>query len=80
MDVKTISASLKSELELSEVEALIDGNHVSVTVVGEIFEGLRAVQRQQKIYGVLNELIASGAIHAVNIKAYTPAEWAELRA
>ena len=80
MDVKTISASLRSELELSEVEALVDGNHVSVTVVGEIFEGLRAVQRQQKIYGVLNELIASGAIHAVNIKAYTPAEWAELRA
>ncbi len=80
MDVKTISASLKSELELSEVEALIEGNHVSVTVVGEVFEGLRAVQRQQKIYGVLNELIASGAIHAVNIKAYTPAEWAELRA
>jgi acid stress-induced BolA-like protein IbaG/YrbA len=43
--------------------------------VGDLFEGKRAVQRQQLIYAVLNESISSGAIHAVNMKLFTPQEW-----
>jgi acid stress-induced BolA-like protein IbaG/YrbA len=27
------------------------------------------------VYAAVNEHIASGAIHALTIKAYTPAEW-----
>lgn len=52
-----------------------DGSHFEVTVVGAVFEGLRAVQRQQKVYAVLNEQIADGAIHAVNMKTFTIEEW-----
>lgn len=51
------------------------GNHVDITVIGEVFDGLRPVQRQQRVYAVLREAIASGVIHAVNMKTYTPAEW-----
>ena len=78
MDVESITSRLQGSLEVGEVHVAVEGNHVSVTVVGDLFEGLRAVQRQQKVYGVLNDLIASGDIHAVNIKAYTPAEWQAL--
>ncbi len=78
MDVESITSRLQGSLEVGEVQVAVEGNHVSVTVVGDLFEGLRAVQRQQKVYGVLNDLIASGDIHAVNIKAYTPAEWQAL--
>jgi acid stress-induced BolA-like protein IbaG/YrbA len=42
-----------------------------------IFDGLRAVKKQQLIYALLNDEIASGAIHAVNMKFYTPQEWAQ---
>lgn len=79
MDAELLSQRLQTSLsDVDDVQVVADGNHVSVTVVGNLFEGLRAVQRQQKVYGVLNDLIASGDIHAVNIKAYTPAEWQAL--
>ena len=51
-----------------------DGYHVEVSVVSEAFSGLRAVQRQQRVYAALGEAIRSGALHAVNIRALTEAE------
>ena len=45
---------------------------IQITVVSEIFEGLRPVARQQKVYAPLNEFIRSGELHAVNIIAKTP--------
>jgi acid stress-induced BolA-like protein IbaG/YrbA len=51
-----------------------DGYYFTVTGVGEAFAGLNAVKRQQLVYAVLNPLIASGALHAVIIKTFTPAE------
>lgn len=78
MDTELIINRLQAALDVDEVKAVAEGNHLSVTLVGNVFEGLRAVQRQQKVYGVLNDLIASGAVHAVNIKAHTPAEWQAL--
>ena len=45
-----------------------------VTAVGNLFEGLNAVKRQQKVYQILNEHIASGAIHAVSMRLLTTAE------
>lgn len=50
-----------------------DGKYV-VTAIGEVFEGLNAVKRQQTIYKILNEHITSGAIHAVTMRLMTLAE------
>jgi acid stress-induced BolA-like protein IbaG/YrbA len=47
-------------------------------VVGDIFEGKRSVQRQQMVYAALQEHIASGVIHAVNMKTYSKDEWQQL--
>lgn len=52
-----------------------DGSHFNILVVGDVFEGLRPVQRQQKVYAVLQAQIAEGAIHAVNMKTFTPDEF-----
>jgi acid stress-induced BolA-like protein IbaG/YrbA len=43
--------------------------------VGEVFNGLRPVKKQQLVYAALSEEIAAGDIHAVNIRTLTPAEW-----
>lgn len=51
-----------------------DGYHIDLTVVSDAFEGLNRVKRQQLVYGVLAEVIRSGALHAVNIRALTAAE------
>ena len=48
----------------------------TVSAVGDAFDGLTAVKRQQAVYGVLNEHISSGAIHAVTMRLSTPAEQA----
>ena len=51
-----------------------DDNSISLRVVGELFEGLSKVKRQQKVYGFLKDLISTGEIHAVNMQTLTPAE------
>ena len=52
-----------------------DGKYM-VHAVGSVFEGLNAVKRQQAVYGVLNQHISSGAIHAVSMRLLTPSEQA----
>jgi acid stress-induced BolA-like protein IbaG/YrbA len=51
-----------------------DGYHHELTVISETFAGLRAVQRQQRVYAALADAIRSGAVHAVNVVALTGAE------
>ncbi|MEH6551412.1 MAG: BolA/IbaG family iron-sulfur metabolism protein [Pseudomonadales bacterium] len=80
MQVEEIKALLESGLEACEVDVVVEGSHVSVTIIGDIFQGLRAVRRQQLVYAVLNDAIASGVIHAVNMKLFTVAEWQQSNA
>lgn len=75
MDASAIKGLLASTFPGCEVFVTANGNHVDITVVGDMFDGLRAVQRQQRVYAVLRDSIATGVIHAVNMKTYTPAEW-----
>ena len=70
-----IIEAINSQLDAKIVEADVSGNHCSVLVVSETFEGLNQVKRQQSVYACLNDKIASGEIHAVNIKALTPDQW-----
>ena len=50
-------------------------SHFKVIVVSESFEGLRLVQRHQKIYAVAGDLLSPGKIHALAIHAFLPTEW-----
>jgi acid stress-induced BolA-like protein IbaG/YrbA len=62
--------------ELPDCDVTVEGGDGKylVTAVGDIFEGLNAVKRQQTIYRILNQHIASGAIHAVTMRLKTVAE------
>jgi len=48
--------------------------HFRVEIVSNEFNGVRAVQRHQAVYRLLQEEMA-GPIHALAIHAYTPDEW-----
>ena len=50
-------------------------SHFKVIVGRDIFEGLRLVQRHQKIYAVAGDLLSPGKIHALAIHAFLPEEW-----
>jgi acid stress-induced BolA-like protein IbaG/YrbA len=51
-----------------------DGYKYRVTVISKLFAGMSKVKRHQNVYAVLNDAIASGALHAVSIQALTPEE------
>ncbi len=50
-------------------------SHFKVTIVSPVFDGLRSVQRHQKVYAAAGDLLSPGMIHALAIHAYAPAEW-----
>ena len=75
MQAEDVQARLAEELPDCELEVSNDGNHFLVVAVGERFQGMTPVKKQQTIYGVLNDLLADGTIHALTIKAYSPSEW-----
>lgn len=66
---------LKSRLEEAFTDAEVavagEGNRFEIHIVSAAFEGLNRVKRQQAVYAVIGDLIASGAIHAVTIRAST---------
>ena len=77
-------------METSEVEKIIeagisgakatvtaDGSKYTAVVVTNEFEGKTMLAEQKMVLALLNDHIQSGAIHAMTIKAYTEAEWAE---
>jgi acid stress-induced BolA-like protein IbaG/YrbA len=76
MQPEQIQALLETALADCEVRVGGEGNHFDILVIGEVFAGLRPVKKQQMIYAVLNSHIADGTIHAVNIRTFSPAEWA----
>ena len=72
----------------SEVEALIAGAYpdaeihiegqgcdLSITVVSRRFAELPMIRQHQGVMAALSEPLASGRLHAVTLKTYTPGQW-----
>lgn len=57
------------------IQAANQGNKFDVRIVDASFKSKRPVQRQQVVYALVNDIISSGEIHALNIQALTPEEW-----
>lgn len=74
MDPENVKQLLQQHLADCDIEVTGDGRHFDITVVGDIFEDLNAVKKQQLVYAALNPQIADGSIHAVNMKTLTRAE------
>lgn len=70
-DVKSLLLNAFAEANISVIG---EGAKFEITIVSDVFEGKRAVPRQQMVYAALNEHIASGAIHAVTMNLKTTAE------
>ena len=75
MHAEEVKQLIESQLEGCTVITAGAGCDFQITVVGDMFEGISPVKKQQAVYACLTEQIASGAIHAVSIKALTPAQF-----
>ncbi|MCY3859741.1 MAG: BolA/IbaG family iron-sulfur metabolism protein [Gammaproteobacteria bacterium] len=70
----TIRTNLEQEFPDASIELAVDGNRCLIRLVSAEFDGVMRVRREQRIYGCLKELLATGELHAVTIQAKTPAE------
>lgn len=70
-DVKTL---LSQTFPNATIDVAGEGAKFEITIVSDEFSGKRAVPRQQMVYAVLNDQIASGDIHAVTMSLKTPDE------
>ena len=75
MECSLIEQILRDALGLEEVHASSDGSHYKVIAVGECFDCMSRVKHQQAIYAPLTAHIASGELHALTIKTFTPTQW-----
>jgi monothiol glutaredoxin len=62
---------------IPDAKVLVEGEgcDLLIVVVSEQFTDLTLVKKQQLIMATLKEPLASGKLHAVSVKAYTPDEW-----
>ncbi len=62
---------------LPDAKVLVEGEgcDLLIVVVSEQFTDLSLVKKQQLVMATLKEPLASGKLHAVSVKAYTPDEW-----
>lgn len=57
MENNEIQSVLMNALSLQEVHVSGDGSHFQVIAVGELFDGMSRVKKQQTVYGPLMEYI-----------------------
>lgn len=75
MEANFIKDKLEQSLTACHVEVEGDGHHFFASVISPDFADKSRVARQQLVYQVLGEQIASGELHAISFKTYTPDEW-----
>lgn len=74
LDVKNF---LEEQLPGIQVEVEGAGCSFQLNLIDDTLAALSPVKRQQQIYAHLNPWIADGSIHAVTMKFYSRAQWAE---
>jgi len=75
----TLEVEQRVQQGIPEAKVLVEGEgcDLLITVISEQFTDLTLVKKQQLVMATLKEPLASGKLHAVSVKAYTPTEWLE---
>lgn len=75
MQPTDVKALLESRIEGCEFHIKGEGCDFKVVAIGDVFEDLSRIKSQQLILGALSDEIASGALHAITVRTYTPLKW-----
>ncbi|MGH8500335.1 MAG: BolA family protein [Methylococcales bacterium] len=70
-----VEAMIKKELPDAEVMVEGEGCSFSVVVVSARFEGCTLLKKQQMVLESVKEPLATGELHAISVKAFTPQEY-----
>jgi acid stress-induced BolA-like protein IbaG/YrbA len=77
METEAVARLIRDGIRGAEVEVTGDGSHFDAVVVSDAFENKSPIQKQRLVMDTVKAQIASGELHALSIKTFTPAEWAE---
>ena len=73
MEIETVADLIRQGLPGAEVEVSGDGRHFEARVVSAAFEGLTPLKRERLVMDTVRPQIASGELHALSVRARTPA-------
>ncbi len=76
MTAEQLQSLITSGLSCEHCQLEGDGRHWYATIVSTAFEGLRPIQRHQKVYATLGDRMKTDEVHALSMKTFTPSEWA----
>jgi acid stress-induced BolA-like protein IbaG/YrbA len=80
MTADELKSIIAAGLACDHIELEGDGRHWSALIVSAEFQGKRPIQRHQRVYATLGERMKTDEVHALSIRAFTPAEWAASQA
>ena len=75
MNPEDIQKMIEAGLPECEIKVTGGDGHFEAVAIGEVFDGLSSVKKQQKVYATLGDKITSGEVHALTIKTFTAAEY-----
>ncbi len=77
METSAIEQLIKAGLPDARVQVTGDGSHFDAVVVSDAFTGLTPIKKQRLVMDTVKAQIASGELHALSIKTFTPEQWSE---
>jgi len=76
METSAVEQLIRVGIPGAQVQVTGDGSHFDAVVVSEAFVGLTPLKKQRLVMDSVKPQIASGELHALSIKTFTPEEWA----
>lgn len=77
MEVSEIKTLIENGISNAEVSVAGEGCNARVLVISPEFEGINKLAQHRMVNACLGDKIATGEIHALSIKSFTPEQWAE---
>ena len=77
MTADQLESIIRAGLHCEHLAVEGDGRHWFATIVSPEFEGKRLLARQRLVYATLGERNKTDEVHALSMKTFTPAEWAD---
>ncbi len=75
MELDAIKVKIEQAINESKVILSGDGCNCSAVVISDEFLNKNSLEKQKMVMQPVNDLIASGELHALSIKTYTKNEW-----
>lgn len=76
METEAVAKLIRAGLPGAEVQVSGDGSHFEAVVVSDVFDGLSLLKRERLVMETVKDQVATGELHALSVKARTPAQQA----